>query len=198
MKSYAQGGFSDEFYSALDYYLSQHEGNGDEDVQEPDEDVDDTDEVIDTQEDTADFPEEELNPDAMGGIDIAINHSASQVYTGEEVPVNQNLSWLPVKDKSVNIGSTNSQLVKYLNQLPTEVRQRLLATSGSDSPSVHAENSKHGEGKAIDLRYDKGAYDYIANDPNLQAMGLTVLPPNHGTAPHIHIQTKQFGGKYKL
>ena len=114
---------------------------------------------------------------------------------GINVTTNKNISWLKTKDSSVNLSDLNEGISSYLNSIPDKYKNSLLATSGDDY-SGHVKNSKHFSGNAIDLRYNPDLYNYIANDPSLQSSGLKVLNPNHGTAPHIHIQTKKYGGEY--
>lgn len=105
------------------------------------------------------------------------------------------LGWLKKKSNAVKFGSLDSKLGKYLTTLPEDIREGLIATSGNDQ--THAKNSKHYQDKAIDLRFNQKAYDYIANDPVAKELGINMLDPNHGTAKHIHLETKQYGGKTK-
>lgn len=106
------------------------------------------------------------------------------------------LGWLNTKDNSVNISGTSSKLSQYLNSLPQNIKNELLATSGNDS-DVHMKDSKHDLGKAVDFRFNKDAYEYMLNDPLFKNMNLHIPNPNHGTAPHIHLEEREFGGKYK-
>lgn len=121
------------------------------------------------------------NNDAMDMIGLVFNHNQQK---------EQGIDWLSKKDKSVDISGLSPKLIDYLNSLPDNVRNKLIATSGRDSMDVHQKGSRHGTGEAIDLRYSPDLYNYISQDPNLQKAGLKLLNPNHGTAPHLHIQTK--------
>jgi hypothetical protein len=121
----------------------------------------------------------------------------ANVYrNGAKPTTNADIAWLKTKNKSVNLTNLDQTIGSYLNSLPNDYKQSLVATSGNDG-DVHVPNSKHYKGEAVDLRYNQDIYNYISKDPNLQALGLKVLPPNHGTAPHIHIERKKYGGKIK-
>lgn len=105
------------------------------------------------------------------------------------------ISWLKTKSDKVKLQNLGTPLSKYLNTLPQALREKALATSGNDQK--HVENSRHYKDKAIDLRYNKELYDYILKDPIRKQMGLRLLDPNHGNAPHIHLDY-QYGGKYEV
>lgn len=109
--------------------------------------------------------------------------------------VNPDLNWLKTKTNNVKLGGLNANISKYLSGLPANLRSGLVATSGNDD--THAEGSKHYGNNAIDLRFNQQAYDFISNDPVAKNLGLKVLNPNHGTAKHIHLESKQYGGKYQ-
>lgn len=117
---------------------------------------------------------------------------ADTVFASDENGENINLSWLNRKSKNVNLGGLNSNLSKYLVDLPDDIKNNLTATSGNDQE--HATNSKHYNNNALDLRYNDKAYKYILNDPKAKEYGINMLNPNHGTAKHIHLETKQVGG----
>lgn len=124
-------------------------------------------------------------------LNMVMNNELFEGMMGNKT---SSLSWLNVKDKSVNINNVSGTISNYLSSLPDNIRQKLLATSGNDS-DTHAKNSKHYNDKAIDLRFDKEVYNYLINDPAFKKSGLKVLDPNHGTAPHIHIEEMKYGGK---
>lgn len=105
-------------------------------------------------------------------------------------------TWLKKKDPSVNLEGMSNRLISYLEKIPQSIRDKLVATSGNDS-DAHAKGSAHYKSKAIDLRYSDELYNYILKDSTFGAAGLKVLNPNHGTAKHIHIEEKKYGGKYK-
>lgn len=148
-----------------------------------------------------DFVEEEL-PEVAEDIDntdmqfldflFAEKSSSSLADTNNFVTENVDLSWLKKKSDNVKFNSLNSNISKYLNSLPENLRSRLVATSGNDQK--HSKNSLHYEDRAIDLRYDKKAYDFIKNDPVAKRLGINLLDPDHGTAPHIHLELKKYGG----
>jgi hypothetical protein len=102
------------------------------------------------------------------------------------------ISWLNTKTKNVNLSDLDPDISGYMNTLPSDIRNSLVATSGNDD--THAPHSKHYSGDAIDLRYNDNAYKYITNDPLFRSMGLKMLDPNHGTAKHMHIEKYAFGG----
>lgn len=89
------------------------------------------------------------------------------------------------KSNAVKLDNLNPALLNYISGLEPEYQNMILATSGNDSK--HSKNSRHYSNNAIDLRYNKILFDRIATDPNRLKSGITLLDPNHGTAPHIHI-----------
>ena len=121
---------------------------------------------------------------------------ADDLFEGLKDNPTSSATWLKKKDSSVNLEGMSGRILSYLETLPETLRDKLLATSGNDS-DVHVKGSKHYKGSALDLRFDKDVYEYLKNDPNFKNSGLSVLDPNHGTAPHLHIEEKMFGGKYK-
>lgn len=118
--------------------------------------------------------------------------NADTVYAQDPSGNNIDLAWLRRKNDSVNLNNLNSGLSKYLMTLPDDLKDSLVATSGDDQE--HAANSRHYSGDAIDLRFNNDAYKYILNDPLAKQYGVEMLDPNHGTAKHIHLQTKAAGG----
>jgi hypothetical protein len=104
------------------------------------------------------------------------------------------INWLKKKTNAVNIGGLSPTISKYLNTLPDHIKGSLVATSGNDD-DVHKPDSKHYSNKAIDLRYNKEAYNYILNDPTFKKLGLKMPDSNHGTAPHLHIEEMKHGGR---
>lgn len=85
----------------------------------------------------------------------------------------------------VKLSGLNQNIINYLNELPTEVQDKILATSGNDSGHVKA--SRHYHNNAVDLSFDQGVWDRIVKDPNRLKYGLTLLDPNHGSGKHIHL-----------
>jgi hypothetical protein len=100
---------------------------------------------------------------------------------------------IPVKSDNVNLGGVTPTLTGYVNSLTKRFGSKILATSGNDQK--HAPGSKHYSGNALDLRYFPEVHEYIAKDPVAKKLGLKVLPPKHGTAPHTHIEKRQYGGE---
>lgn len=132
------------------------------------------------------FSEKEGDAEGAGNL-----RNTNRVVNINDVP--NGLEWLKAKSANVKFQSLDQNISKYLNTLPDNLRKGLVATSGNDDK--HAKGSKHYDNQAIDLRFDDKVYNFIQNDPVFQQLGLKVLDPNHGTAPHIHIEKKQFGGK---
>lgn len=120
---------------------------------------------------------------------------ADDLFEGLKDNPTSTATWLKRKDESVNLSGLSGRILAYLETLPEGLRNKLLATSGNDS-DVHSKGSKHYKGSALDLRFDKDVYDYISKDRNFKNSGLKALDPNHGTAPHIHIEEYKMGGKY--
>lgn len=152
----------------------------------------------DTQEPDTDY--DDSGAADMSLLNMLFNEQTPQSsgdYSGinNVVGSNVDLSWLKTKSANVKLGGLNANLSKYINQLPEDIRSNLVATSGNDQD--HAEGSAHYDNRAIDLRFNKRAYDFIQNDPVAKSLGISTLPPDHGTAPHIHLQTKKYGGSAK-
>jgi hypothetical protein len=153
-------------------------------VENPDENVDDDSQ---TNPDEFDYVNDDVTPDDMELFGYVLGDD-------QEVPQqNSNLSWLKTKNKGVNLNGLSPVISKYLATLPKDIQEELVATSGNDGDE-HVEGSQHYEGNAIDLRYNDKAWNYMQNDPKFASMGLKTIDPNHGTAKHIHIQKKQYGG----
>jgi hypothetical protein len=130
----------------------------------------------------------EKSPDSEGAGSLR----DAQTVISDYDDVSSNINWLRTKSNNVKFQGLNQNISKYLNTLPDNLRGSLLATSGNDQQ--HVKNSKHYEDEALDLRFDKQAYDFMTKDPVLQRLGLKVLPPDHGTAPHIHLEKMKYGG----
>lgn len=122
---------------------------------------------------------------------------ADDFFEGAKGNESSSAVWLKKKDASVNIEDMSTRLLTYLETIPSSIREKIVVTSGNDS-DVHVKGSKHYSGSAIDLRYDDKLYNYIIKDPKFKNSGLNVLDPNHGTAKHLHIEEKKYGGKYKV
>lgn len=100
-----------------------------------------------------------------------------------------NLNDFRTKDASVNVSNIDERLQGYLENLPPDLQEKILVTSGNDFGG-HVKGSKHYQGQALDLRYDPDLYNYIAADSTKDKYSLKTLDPNHGTAKHIHLQVK--------
>jgi hypothetical protein len=62
-------------------------------------------------------------------------------------------------------------------------------TSGRDAPGVHARNSRHGDGNALDLRVrDKSPEEVRRAAEEARAAGYHVIDKPHGTGPHLHVE----------
>ena len=90
-----------------------------------------------------------------------------------------------VKDSNVNVSGLNSNILSYLNTLEPEFQKEILATAGSDGK--HTDNSRHYNNNAVDLRLNQDLYNRIEKDPLRLKYGITLVNPNHGSAPHIHL-----------
>lgn len=153
------------------------------------------------QNDSFDFEQEDMTNDDMEILGFLFQKPSRSEGAGTMTSANgavshinsepMSLGWVKTKSPKVNISNVGSPISKYLESLPQNLRERMVATSGNDQQ--HAKGSRHYQNKAIDLRYDKELYDYINNDPNRKKYGLNLLNPNHGTAPHIHLDY-QYGG----
>lgn len=132
---------------------------------------------------------EEVNPATqMPLADVA---RAQPGFQDGEVPAIPAVDLSSIKRKAgVKLDGLNNTIAGYLSTLPDALKKQVLATSGVDSFDVHKRNSLHKTGDALDLRYHPELYAYIQSDPVAHQLGLSVLDPNHGTAPHIHLQYK--------
>lgn len=92
---------------------------------------------------------------------------------------------------------------EYLSTLPQEYQDMILITDGIDQGlrtqvggKHYNPDSKHIDGSALDLKihdkkgggYNDKLYNYFLNDPKFKEMGFSMPKPDHGTAPHIHMQ----------
>jgi hypothetical protein len=128
------------------------------------------------------FAEDESNNNEGAGSLLNAENTLSE---------NTDLDWLKTKTDAVKLQNLGAPLSRYLNTLPSSLRNQLVATSGNDQE--HVQNSDHYSNRAVDLRYNDEAYKYMLNDPNRKQYGVKMLNPNHGTAPHIHLDY-QYGG----
>lgn len=97
-----------------------------------------------------------------------------------------------VKNKHLNLNGLDKGLTNYLDNLPKDIQENIYITSATDGK--HAENSRHGKGRAVDIRINQKE---PLNDPFFLYLGKTaeerkknkivVLDPLHGSAPHIHL-----------
>lgn len=110
--------------------------------------------------------------------------------TGSDPNNIQSLFAPKIKSSSVNYDAVNNRLKSYLASLPSDLRDKVVVTSGKDG--THAKNSKHYLGNAVDLRFDKTLHNYI--EGTARNYGLKTMNPFHGTAPHTHLEVMQMGG----
>jgi len=89
------------------------------------------------------------------------------------------------KGSHVYVEGLDKNIIAYLNTLEPEYQKMILATAGSDGK--HTKNSRHYSNKAVDLRFNQQLYDRVMKDPKRKEFGITLLDPNHGTAPHLHL-----------
>lgn len=160
-------------------------------LREPDEKVDDDNRVNPNQ---FDFTNDVINSDdsSVYGLLFGDDDEAPRQSTGSATQAS-GLDWLKKKTDQVNLNGINPNISKYLSSLPDDIKNELVATSGDDGDE-HVEGSQHYQGNAVDLRWNPQAWNYIQKDPNFGTSGLKTINPDHGTAKHIHIQTKQYGG----
>lgn len=205
--------FSDEFKNFLQLAAAndptaQEEESSTEDAAEPKEEEDNTDweEKYNSLQAENESLRQQLktlpdlaNPDVQNDDFLSNYYNENEGKTGllnmilNDDTDNENLN---VKSNKVNLANVDMTLTGYVNSLTQKFGNKVLVTSGNDQK--HAPNSRHYKGEALDLRYSPEVHKYIANDPIAKELGINVLPPNHGTAPHTHIQRKQYGGKYNL
>lgn len=88
-------------------------------------------------------------------------------------------------NNGVNTDNIHNNLVYYLNTLPDSLKEKVFITSGNDSS--HTKKSRHYNNRALDLDFDKELYNYVKTDPNRLKYGITLLDPNHGSGPHLHL-----------
>lgn len=112
------------------------------------------------------------------------NSSILNMVMGDEIEdVN-----FQTKSNKVSFANFDPTLKGYLNDLQNKFGNKIVVTSANDQE--HATNSRHYKGEAVDLRFSPEVHKYIENDPLAKQLGLSVLNPNHGTAPHTHLQRK--------
>ena len=79
---------------------------------------------------------------------------------------------------------------EYFSSLPREIQNQIVITSTTGDK--HASRSYHYVSMAVDISCKVGGADDLVNaiftDPLLARFGLWTLDPNHGTAPHIHLE----------
>lgn len=192
---YSTGGsFSDSFYNALNSITKNYNNSNDYNYDnQPDNEIetDDSDEqaiLEQLQSQTTEQVNDNFKDDSStDDEDFMYNFLFNSDKLTGPAPIFQR------KDNSVNINNTDDRLLKYLDTLPQNLKDKVLITSGNDF-SGHATNSSHYSNKALDIRYSSDLHNYIKNDPTAKALGITTLDPNHGTAPHTHIQIREFGG----
>ena len=123
---------------------------------------------------------------AKSVFDPNFNYISNKADENYEEPTINNVYWKwGLKDNSVNVKKLNNNITSYLNTLEPEYQKFILATVGSNGE--HTENSRHYNNNAVDLRMNQSLYDRIEKDPLRLKYGLTLVNPNHGTAPHIHL-----------
>ena len=90
------------------------------------------------------------------------------------------------KSNNVNIKNLDANIIEYLHTLEPEYQDYIIGTSGNDG-KVHSSTSRHYKNKAVDLGFNQKLYDRVYKDPIRLKYGITLLDPNHGTAPHLHL-----------
>lgn len=101
-------------------------------------------------------------------------------------PAKEPLTWKwKRKSDAVTVNSLDNNILAYLDTLEPEYQEMLIATAGSDG--THSRTSRHYKSKAIDLRYNQALWNRVEKDPNRIKYGITLLDPNHGTGPHLHL-----------
>ena len=137
-----------------------------------------------------------LNFESMGRTDNSLdkrvkyaNSTYNNLNYNSNNSINTENNIIPwkwgLKDNSVNIKNLNNNLTSYLNTLEPEYQKLILATAGFNGE--HTKNSRHYNNNAVDLRMNQDLYNRIEKDPLRLKYGLTLINPNHGTAPHIHL-----------
>jgi hypothetical protein len=95
---------------------------------------------------------------------------------------------------SVSLKHVSPQLKSIVSNLQNVLfpDKNIGITSANDQSNRLKRSTKslHRSGYAIDLKYDKDVYDYLVANPDILG-SFEVIPPDHGTAPHIHIQLKK-------
>lgn len=89
-----------------------------------------------------------------------------------------------LKHKGINIDNLNSNIIAFLNETVTDENE-IVITSANDG--VHADNSRHYTDNAVDIRFNQSFYNKIKEHPARIKYGVTLIDPNHGTAPHIDL-----------
>lgn len=148
-------------------------------------------ELFDPEYDEGMFEEEDEDYDEFSlDLFFDIDDDISAQNAAENTTDVRSLFTPVLKSKAVNYEGVSSKIKNYLSSLPTELRDKLVVTSGKDG--THAKNSKHYSGNAVDLRYDEGLHSYVQQ--TAKNYGLKTMNPFHGTAPHTHLEAMQFGG----
>ena len=142
--------------------------------------------LFDSWEDEGDYYDSTEDDFSFGELDLMYDDGSGDAKKSDLI----NLFLPKLKSKTVNYEGVSNKLKEYLSNLPEELRDRVVVTSGMDG--THTKGSKHYRGNALDLRYDKELHDYIAK--TAQGFGLRTMNPNHGTAPHTHLEVMQYGG----
>lgn len=100
--------------------------------------------------------------------------------------------WLKKYD-NIDLSRMNPKILSYLGSLPEDLQKEITITSANDGK--HSKDSYHYKDRAIDLAYNEKLYNHIATDANRHMSQLTLIDPNHGTAPHIHLSLANPGGR---
>ena len=97
-----------------------------------------------------------------------------------------------VNNKQYDFSKINTSITSYLDGLPQDIQSQIVVTSTTGDS--HAKNSRHYSGNALDIRISNKkdieadpVWKSIAYDQSRLSKGLTVINPEHGTAPHIHL-----------
>jgi hypothetical protein len=97
----------------------------------------------------------------------------------------------PRTKAGVNLEGVNPSLLNFA------ATRDFTITSGRDAPTVHVRNSRHGDGRAVDLRVsDKTPEEVARAMEEARAAGFGVRDERYGsgTGPHIHLSAPAGGG----
>lgn len=150
--------------------------------------------LFDDKEDTEETPVKKVENTAPSADDISPEDNEQDNLAMEQVMMSDN----PVDAGFGNpYNGTSNSLSRYgqefqnIDQKVAMATQELLQkfpnlrlTSGRRN---WGDKDAHPKGRAVDISYDKNAYDYYQNIIVPKYGFNPALKPNHGTGPHIHL-----------